>query len=196
MDRLILPAILGLALLASCGDGADADRPPSDTATPAPTAGATPPATSDTPTGARDFEPIDAATGTLSLAASGEHPGSWTFKDVNGSVTEQAGAGSTSTIMQLEAHDDPVHFKIRLLGGSSEIAAGRYTIGAAERGVDATYENSGTYYKSLGKSTGTVELTKVTADRAVGSYDLTLETLTETPKTAKVKGTFDMRVQR
>lgn len=190
MSRIILPFLAGLTMLAACGGDA-----PSEEAA-ASRGDSTPRAADATPT-ATDFEPIDPKMGGLSLAAEGPHPGEWTFKDVNGSVQEIAGGGTTQTMLQLEAHSEPVHFKLRLTSADGEVRPGRYGIGEAERRLDATYENAGVYYTAAGTNAkGTVELTSISDDRAVGRFDLTLETLSETPASSKVSGTFDMIVQR
>jgi hypothetical protein len=184
---------LATTVLVACGEQqADTSSPGAEGAAPA-----TPSAPGDTATGARDFEPRDPAIGGLQLKATGPHAGSWSFQDVNGSVGEHAGAGATTSFLQLEAHDEPVHFRMRLLDSDGEIESGRYTIGATDEGVDAAFENAGANYRSIGGATGTVDLTRVTDDRAVGTFDLSLEALDDTAGTkARVSGTFDMRVQR
>ena len=192
-----LAAIAVFVLLQACGESPTPDRAPgadtaASTATGVPS-NANAPETIDT---TRTFAPRDPATGTLSLVATGEHAGKWTFEDVNGSINERAGGGMTTVTLQLEAHNDPVHFKIRLTSSSGEFEPGIYTVGNTERGVDATYENASVYYKAFGGSKGTVSLTSMHSDRATGTFDLVLETLEENPRIASVKGTFDMRVQR
>lgn len=192
MRRILLPLLTGLTLLAACGGDA-----PSDEAGAAAAPRDSAPVAADAKPTATDFEPIDPKMGGLSLAAEGPHPGEWTFKDVNGSVQEIAGGGTTQTMLQLEAHSEPVHFKMRLITADGELRPGRYGIGDAERRLDATYENAGVYYTASGaKAKGTVELTSISDDRAAGRFDLTLETLSETPASSKVSGTFDMIVQR
>lgn len=193
MIRYYLPLVAALAMLSAC----DNEKPAAEPTPPAATDTAVQPAdaTIET-TRPGGFEPIDPATGMLALNVQGEHSGSWRFQDVNGSVSEQAGGGETTMTLQLEAHNDPVHLRLRLTSADGEVRQGRYTIGATDRSLDATYENAGVYYKSLGAAKGTVELTTFTQDRAAGYYDLTLETLAEKPAMTRLKGQFNMRVQR
>ncbi|MBC8144338.1 MAG: hypothetical protein H7X80_02065 [bacterium] len=189
------------SILAACGDNTPttdevrsvdsggapiASTPDSHAATPADT----------TTPGPREITPIDPATGTMTITASGSPPVIRTFADVNGSIIEQAGGGETISRLQLEGHDDPVHFKIRLGGSAGEIAPGRYVVGDVERGVDATYENASVFYKSLGGASGTVSVTEITDNNAKGTFDLNLETIAEDPLKIRVQGSFDMRVQR
>jgi hypothetical protein len=196
MTRTILPLLAALAMLAACGDATPGDD---NAATGRDGSRALASASDATPQApqAKDFEPIDPKMGGLTLAAVGPHAGEWTFKDVNGSIREITGGGETSTMLQLEAHNDPVHFKLRLSSADGELRPGRYRIGDGNRKLDATYENAGVYYTAAGSgSAGDVELTTISDDRAVGTFDLTLETLSQPATTSKVKGTFDMVVQR
>lgn len=188
-------------LLVSCADEKPSNdpAPTTDSAAPVAPAAAAPatqmPVDTTTP-GPREVTPIDPQTGTMTMTASAPEVKTRTLVDVNGSIVEQAGGGETVARLQLEGHDDPYHFKIRLGGGTGEITAGRYVVGDPERGVDATYEANKVFYKSLGAATGTVSLTEITEDRAKGTFDLNLETLSETPEKSRVHGSFDMRVQR
>lgn len=196
MTRIILPLLAGLTFLAACGGDTTPDEAPAaargDSAV---TSTASAPSTDATPR-PNGFEPIDPKMGGLVLNAKGEHSGKWTFKDVNGSMREMAGGGATMTLLQLEAHEDPVHFKLRMTTPDGELRPGRYRVGDAERKLDATYENAGVYYTAVGDAGGWVELTTISDDRAIGSFDLTLEGLSESKPTAKVSGTFDMIVQK
>jgi hypothetical protein len=194
MLKLTVPALAALAMLAACGGDKPDEARPADTAAPAAQPGAAA-APLDTAPSRHDFEPIDPATGTMVLNVAGDKPGRWTFKDVNGSMSEQPGGGETRIVLQLEGHEDPVHLRLRLME-ADEIGVGRFTIGHNDKGLDATYENGGVYFKSVGGANGSVSLTKITTDRAVGSYDMTLESLEEKPQKVEVSGTFDLRVQR
>ena len=197
---LYIVVAVSLSLLSSCGESApnsERARGDSTTATAAERADTgSPTAPAETADTTQTFDPIDPASGSLTITASGDHAGTWTFKDVNGSVNERAGGGETKTSLQLEAHSEPVHFKLRLATSSGEFDAGVYTVGGDERAVDVTYENAGAIYKSFGTSKGSVSVTSITDDRAAGTFDVSLETLEEKPRLATVTGSFDMRIQR
>src|SRR5688500_15725176 len=118
LGRFSLPFVVIALTLAACGgetpssDAVDSN----DTVAPAPgadTVQQTVVPVDTTPPGPREVTPIDPGTGTMTITVDGK---ATTFKDVNGSIDEKAGGGETVARLQLEGHDDPVHFKIRLGG--------------------------------------------------------------------------------
>jgi hypothetical protein len=141
---------------------------------------------------------LDPRYGSLQAEATGAVAGSWTFADVNGSISESARGGATNTTLQLEAHRDPpgVHLRLRLTS-DEDVEQGEYRIGGeGGRTLDAAFEHDGRFFRSIGDASGAVELTRLTGDRAVGSFEFTLSSLSDDPGTVRVKGDFDMVVQK
>lgn len=141
----------------------------------------------------------DTTDGTLSISGTGVYAGTWRFTDVTSFMEERASGGTTQAILSLEAHDAAIparHFRIRLLREGGEIETGRYTIGDKDHGLEGRFEHDSSTFRSIGGSSGWVELSTLEGDRAAGRFELNLPMLGNETRMQQVKGSFNQRVKR
>ncbi len=172
------PAVASGALRADTGGRSPANEPPESGGQPQ----------------ASVVTPLDEGTIAVTLGGVG---GTVDFADVNAHVEEQPMNGRTRTTLFVEAHKVPPgrHLNLDLYRENASITPGRYTIEPGSgKELTASWEDNGSFFRSIDTAHGYVELKSISDDRASGQFELTLVPL-QGGRAQHLTGKFDVKVQ-
>lgn len=141
----------------------------------------------------------DTTSGTLEVVGTGAVQGRWKFYDVTASLDERTGGGTTTTVLQFEAHrvSPNANFKFRLVSTTGNIRSGSYSLNApdADPTIEASWDLDGIHFRHM-NGNGVITITSFDGKRMKGSFALSLAPVNPSgPKTPQdVRGTFDQEV--